>query len=513
MDNKRNKVLTASIAVTLIGIFGKFFGFARDAVIAAFYGANWQTDAFFFAQSMPGIIFPAVCNSLSTAFLTAYVSKSVDNLEAADSYGSKAITFSFFLAITLSILAIIIAPIIVPVLAPGFTENQTLLAISLTRITMAAFFLAMGHYMFGAILSAKRLFYGAQIAALVYNLTVIVLTVIMGKGQNMYTLTWTVVFGHIIQLVILLIISHKQFRYVFSLNFFDDETKALLRLTFPILLGNSIVQINNIVDKVLSSLFGEGAMSALSYSNTLNRFVTGVVITTLSTVIYPVLAEHYSKRESQEFATTIKNSLSIGFIILIPVSIITTICASDIVKIVYERGSFDSGATTLTALALMFYGMMFVFSVVQEITVRAFYAMKDTKTPLRTAAIAIISNAIMSYIFSKVLGMGLGGIALGTTLSTLFAAVLLIIALEKRVSDLRLGTMKVTVLKILVSSVIVAVLVLLMKNWLSNVKPIIRFLLISIVGFVSHFALLLIMRCDELINLKHMFSIMNRKPD
>ena len=68
-------VLTVTVIVSFIAIIGKLIGFLREAVIAAFFGATSATDAFFFAQSMPAMIFPAVCSSISTAFITMYVTK------------------------------------------------------------------------------------------------------------------------------------------------------------------------------------------------------------------------------------------------------------------------------------------------------------------------------------------------------------------------------------------------------------------------------------------------------
>jgi putative peptidoglycan lipid II flippase len=504
MDNNQNRLLKASVIVTVISIIGKFLGFARDAVIAAFYGANWQTDAFFFAQSMPGIIFPAVCNSLSTAFLTAYVAKSVEDRDNADLYASKAISFSFILAITLSGIAIIITPFLVPFFAPGFSTNQTALAIHLTRITMAAFVLAMGQYMLSAVLSAKKQFYGAQIAALVYNFTVIAITIVIGRSQNMDALTGTVVLGHIVQLIILFFIARKRFKFSVSIRVFNSDTKTLIKLTLPILLGNSIVQINNIVDKVLSSLFSEGAMSALSYANTLNRFITGVVITTLSTVIYPILAEHYSKGEDSEFSQTVRKSIIISLMVLLPVSLITTLCASDIVDIVYVRGEFNIDASTLTSSALAFYGMMYVFSAVQEVIVRAFYSMKDTKTPLKTAALAILSNAIMSYLFSRVFGMGLAGIALGTTLSTLLAASLLIFALKKRVHGFALSKLIHSFSKILLSAIVLLGGILFMRKLFTGMIPLLRFIMITIISFAIHLGVLALTKCDEISEAKQL---------
>ena len=498
------QLLKASIFVTVISLSGKLIGFVRDVVIAAYYGANWQTDAFFFAQSMPSIIFPAVCNSLSTAFLSVYVSKSVDDKRNADTYASNILLFSVFLTIGLSILVIILSPVLVPLLAPGFSDIQDVLAIHLTRITMGAFVLIMIQYMLGAILSARKLYYGAQIAALLYNLCVILITVLLGPGQNMDMLTITVVIGHLIQVVSLVVFLRKHFGFHPTKHFLDNETQKLITLTLPILVGNSIVQINNIVDKILSSLFGDGAMSALSYSNTLNRFVTGIVITTLSTVIYPVMTEKYSKDDRESFTETICSSISIGVIVLAPISVITSTCAQDIVGFVYERGNFDTNAAKLTSFALAFYGFMYVFSAVQEIITRVFYAMKDTKTPLRAASFAILANAFLSILFSRF--WQLGGIALGTTLSTLFAAVLLLLALKKRVADINIKRIVPTLLKNAVSTIVLLGIIIVLKNTFSDLKAFPRFFVISIICFFAHTILLAVMKCKEMLKLADLFG-------
>ena len=496
MERNHLKVLKASIAVSAISLLGKVFGFARDAVIAAFYGANWETDAFFFSQSMPGIIFPAVCNSLSTAFLSIYVSKSVENRENSDTYASNMLLFSSILAIALSTLAVLLSPVLVPLLAPGFSNDQTALAIHLTRITMGAFVLVMLQYMLAAILSARKLYYGAQIAALFYNLSVILITILLGPGQSMDTLTITVIFGHLIQVIGLVFFLRGNFVFRPTHYFPDDETGKLIKLTLPILIGNSIVQINNIVDKVLSSLFGDGAMSALTYSNTLNRFVTGIIITTLSTVIYPVLAEKYTETDRKRFTDTICISISIGVIVLAPISVITVICAPDIVHFVYERGNFDAQASTMTAFALSFYGFMYVFSAIQEIITRAFYAMKDTKTPLRAASLAIMANAGLSILFSHYLQ--LGGIALGTTLSSMVAAILLLRALQKKMHSIELHRIMPSMLKTMVSSAVLLALAAGMKNLLSAAGAFQRFLIISVICFAAHVAILALLRCEEI---------------
>jgi putative peptidoglycan lipid II flippase len=298
--------------------------------------------------------------------------------------------------------------------------------------------------------------------------------------------------------------ARKNFNFTFKVNPFHHDTKQLITLALPILFGNSIVQINNIVDKVIASFLESGAVSALSYSSSLNRFVTGVFITTLSTVIYPSLTASYANNDIKRFNSELLNSLSLLPIVILPISIITTIYATDIVSIVYERGSFDLNATKLTAAALTFYAGMYVFSSVQEVIIRAFYALKDAKTPMVNATIAVVANSVISIILSRI--MGIGGIALGTTISTALTSVILWFSLKKKLPDLKLTCLYPTIIKVLFSAFVMIIVLLYIQQELLYLSPLLRFLMVTLIGFLVYFGTLLILKCRELIIILNIFK-------
>jgi putative peptidoglycan lipid II flippase len=510
-----HSLFKASAIVTVIILFGKVIGFARDAVIAAFYGATSQTDAFFFAQSMPAMIFPAVCNSLSTAFVSLYVSRTIEHGEAeGDKFASRMLVATLALALGLSVVALVLTPWIVPLFAPGFRGDQLQLAIHLTQLTMGAFVFTMAQYMLAAILNSKRFYYGSQIAALGYNLTVIVITMGLGQAQGVDALTLTVIFGHVVQVVMLAGFAWHNFKFTWRVNPVHGETGLLIRLALPILLGNSIVSINNIVDKLLASLLATGSVSALSYSSSLNRFVTGVFITTLSTVIYPALSTSFAQNDRKTFDADLLNSLVLMPMLILPVSLITTLYANEIVAIVYQRGSFDAAATQATAEALRYYGGMYVFIAIQEVIIRAFYALKDSKTPMVNAAIAVLANSVMSVFLAQ--WIGIGGIALGTTLSTLLTAWILWVSLGKKLPDLNLRSIVPTFLKMGVAGAVLLVGLLgLQAIQLGGSSAIGRFVSATLVGFTLYFGILLGLKTTVLMQfgsrLKRALSTKNRK--
>jgi len=500
---KSDNIFKLSLIITVIVIIGKVIGFVRDAVIAGYYGATWRTDAFFLAQNMPSTIFPAVCGSLSTAFISLYVSRTVEkgNVEG-ERFASRIIIVTLGIAFILSIIGVFLAPLYVPIIAPGFSEAQLALAIDLSKLTMGAFVLTMGSYMLSAILNSKKFFYGSQIAGVAYNVTVIVITLILGQNQSMELLTVSVIIGHLFQVIILMLLLKGKFKFTLILTPFHKDSGILIKLAFPIFIGNFIVQINHIIGRFLASYFQSGALSALSYSASLNRFITGIFITTLSTVIYPSFIESLTKNDTIKFISEFKKGLIILPMIILPVSIIGVIEAFDIVSIVFKRGYFDIEATKLTAIVLTFYAGMYVFVAIQEIITRAFYALKDTKTPMIVAAISVFINIIISVAFSKLIG--LGGIALGTTLSSAFSALLLWINIKKKIPNLDMRTYSTTITKIIFSAVVMIIFSLIAKMILNPYSELIRFISVSTGGLICYFGLLLLMKCKEIVYVKNM---------
>ena len=489
---KHDSLLGTTFVVSLLIIFGKIIGFGREALIASYYGATAETDAFFFAQSMPSMFFPSVCNSISTAFVSLYVSKLAgDKQNDADIYASRMLLATTILSIVLSALGVVFAPVIVPLFAPGFAGAQKILAIHLTRLTMSAFVLTMLQYMLSAVLNSKRLFIGAQISGLLYNIVIIVFTVLLGRGQSMDCLTLVVILGHIVQTAALAFCLRGHFHLTPRTNPFHHETLRLLQLSAPILLGNAAIQINTIVDKALSSTLPEGSLSALSYANTLTFLVTSVFITSLSTVLYPTLTADAVSGNLEQYGKTLLQSLYGLECLLVPISCITLLTAQDIVDIVYARGSFNQTAVSYTATALACYAPMFIGSGIREVLNRAFYALGDTRTPMHNTAVGVFFNVAFSLLFVQ--WLGIAGIALGTTLSSLITAVLLFRSLRQKMPEVPLPDFLRHLAIQLLGGVALIIVLLIFRRFWNPPYAILRFLFGALIGFFTYFAVLFLL--------------------
>lgn len=431
-------LLQATVSVSAVTILSKLLGFFRETLIADYYGATAETDAFFFAQSMPNMLFSAVGSSISTAFISLYAARlTQESAEDADRYASRMTLVCILLSLGLSGVGIALSPILIPLFAPGFSGGQITLAVTLTRLTMGAFTLNMLIYMFGAILNCKKRFVSTQLCGLLYSGTVIAAIVILGRGQRMETLTLVVILGYFMHMAALALCSLRCFRPAFRLTPFHRDTALLLRLSLPVMLGSTAYQINAIADQALGSLLPDGSLSALSYSRTLTGIVSNIFIDSLATVLYPALAADAAKDEPESYGKQITQSMTVLCWLLIPVSLLTLLDSEDIVSAVYARGSFDQTAVSYTGAALAGYAMMFLGSGIREILTRAFYARQDTRTPMLNNLFSIGCNIALSILLSRFLG--LAGIALGTTISCAIAACLLLRDTSRKLPFVRLS--------------------------------------------------------------------------
>lgn len=455
LNNIKNepKIFKITFIVSIILFISKILGFVRESLIAAYYGSNGETDAFFFALSMPGMIFPAICSSLSIAFTSLYADIYAKDHKRGDIFACKVISFAFFIGICLSLFGIIASPYLVPILAPGFTGKQLCLTIDLTRIVMSSFFLTMLCYFLQAVLNTKKKFIGPQISSVVHNITIVVLILGFGYKANIEILTISVIFGLLAQVLYLFfyIIKYIKIKVYFSIEY--SIIKNLFILSSPIILGNCITQINTVIDKALSSTLPNGSVSSLSYSTSLYTVITSVFIMSLSTVLFPSLIEDLSLGKIERFSRTLKESILSMSMILLYISFFTMINAELIVRIVFERGSFDQTAVKMTSDALKYYAPCLLFYGIRETISKAFYAMKDSKTPMLNSTIGVLINVIVSLSLIDILQIK--GIALGTTISAFVTSLLLLLKINQKFNVLEYDLWIQNLIKYTISGVFI----------------------------------------------------------
>ena len=199
---------------------------------------------------------------------------------------------------------------------------------------------------------------------------------------------------------------------------------------------------------------------------------------------------------------TFVHAMNLVFFITIPSMVGLIILREPIISLLFKRGAFDAETTRLTAVALLYYGMgLWAFSAVR-IVVSTFYALQDTKTPVRMAVVSVIANIVLAVLLMGPLGHG--AIALSTSLASMLNLALLIRALRVTLGSLELKNIKESVCKTLVSSammgaVVWAVSVYMIRSGDETLSSLLVGLMGSIIiGFLFYGAFSFLIKSPEL---------------
>ena len=186
---------------------------------------------------------------------------------------------------------------------------------------------------------------------------------------------------------------------------------------------------------------------------------------------------------------------------MIPVSIGTMCLCTPVVKVLFQRGHFNERATQITSIALFYYSLEMTGSGLRIILSKAFYSLRDTKTPMLNGFIAIIANIILNLILIKPLGHG--GLALATSISSLIGAILLFFSLEAKKHSFAVGKMAILIIKISISSMFMAIGVKMSYVFLSQVlgngylSEIVNLFSCILLGGLIYFTSITIMKVEE----------------
>ncbi|MGH7197237.1 MAG: murein biosynthesis integral membrane protein MurJ, partial [Candidatus Omnitrophota bacterium] len=209
------------------------------------------------------------------------------------------------------------------------------------------------------------------------------------------------------------------------------------RLLVPRAFGSALYHINVFVDTILASferIVGAGGQSALYYSNRLFQLPLAIFGVAMAQALLPTFSAQMAREDMKGFKETFSFAIRSLMGVVLPASVGLIVLSGPIVRIIFERGKFDAHSTAITSSALYFYGFGLLSCCFIKIFVNAFYAMHDTKTPVKITFVSLALNIVFCLILMRPLKIG--GLALASSLSATANMALLYLALRKRVGEL-----------------------------------------------------------------------------
>lgn len=452
------KILKAAGKVGSLTTISRVLGYIRDASLAAVLGAGMNMDAFTIAYRIANLFRRLLGEGAMTA---AFVPVFTEYKEDHDSkelweFASKFFYTLGFVLLVLVILQIVFARIIVGVMSPGFMVDPPKweLTVFLSRLMASyIFFIGLAAVLMGVLNSVGS--YAVSAAnPILFNLFVILSTFTFAKwfDDPAIGVALGVLFGGFCQMAIQIPAAwQKGMRFKPSISFTHPGVKRISVLMGPGVLGIGVYQINLLVDSIISSFLPEGSVSSIYYSNRVVELVQGIFILSFATVMLTEMSTRAAKKDRKEMQSMLSFALRMVSFVTIPATLGLFILARPITQVLFQHGKFDTADTERTAFALAFYALGIFFVAGARILVQAFYAVQDTKTPVKCAVWSLLINAAGSFILMHPLKQG--GIALATSIAAAFNFWQLFKSYEKSFGRIEREAMKEALIRVSVQSI------------------------------------------------------------
>ncbi len=462
---KSGQILRSAGVVGSFTLLSRGLGMLRDVIIAYYFGTSLLASAFFVAFTIPNLFRRLFGEgALSAAFIPVFVeTRTRQGDKAAWDMASKVVTLA---AATLSTIAILgVLAFSIGTKLPGISEKWVV-TFDLARVMFPYVLLICMAALSMAVLNSFKHFATSAFAPCLLNLILIitmlaVFPLIGEKPVNQaMALSWAVLLAGAAQFAIQMP-ALKRFGcpFKFSSRWNDPRVKEMLLLMGPAALGMAVTQFNVLIDRLLAMWIGGWAPAALFYSERLIYLPLGVIATAMGTVLLPAFSTHAAEEDAESMRETINQALRHLAFIMTPATLGLLALAPIIIQTLLEwGGSFDADSTLLSARALMFYAPGLVVFSAAKVFVPAFYAMKDTKTPVKIGIFSVALNLVMNIIFILTLPeyWKHAGMAFSTVLAELAGMAILGRILTRRIKNIQWRQIAGSFLRSLLCAVVMA---------------------------------------------------------
>lgn len=421
-----NRFLKIVGAVAVINIFARFFGFLREIIIGVQYGTTYISDSIINAYTIPNFLYLVIGGAFTTAFISVYHKTST----SLEEYIRRTFTTIVVAISIVTLIFIVFDDFVLHTFFRGVTGQEFEILKSLYNWMMpSTIMLVLSTWMSG-ILNVQGKFHLSSFSVLVYNLSFLIISVglsflIGPMGYGIGALIGAVcMVGFLIYGIRKA--EHMSFRP--SLKLADDQ-KELWKIALPIMLGGATAQMYVILQRIFTNMLEDGAVSAMNYATKVSQFPQAILMTAVTTVIYPLL----SKKEGEGDTAAVKGLYLRGirmlYLLVMPISVYVYFQSEAIIKIVFEYGNFNAASTAYTAPLLQTFSLTMFFLAANTYITRFYYAKGNSMTPVIFSLITVFGvNIAVTYLLIDELGAD--AIAWGNLVSAVINFVLLVAYLQ-----------------------------------------------------------------------------------
>lgn len=458
----------------------RILGLVRDQVLAYYFGARDEMDAFRVAFKIPNLVRDLFAEgAMSAAFVPTFTRQlTLHGRERAWRLASSVINALVLVTSLLVLAGIVFAEPLVRLFASSFAEvpGKLPLTVQLTRIMLPFLSLvAIAAVLMGMLNSLGHFFVPAlspamfNVASIVIALAFIPLAPSLGIDPIVIIAIGTLVGGFGQLLIQLPPIRREGYRYQPVLDVRDDGLRQVLLLMGPGTIGMAATQINVFVNTVLATGEGTGAVSWLDFAFRLMYLPIGLFGVSIAAASTPAISRLAAAENRSEMRTTVASAIGLMMSLNLPAMFGLIVLAEPIVRVVFERGSFTAADTAATAAALRFYAIGLVGYSVVRIVAPTFYALRRSRIPVAVSMVSVVVNVVLNLMLVRV--MSYQGLALGTSITAIVNAGAQLYLLRREIGGVEGDRIAATFGRVLAASIVMGAAVWGVERGLRELLP------------------------------------------
>jgi putative peptidoglycan lipid II flippase len=435
-------------------------GLGREIVAASYYGVSGPMSAFTIAFQVPNLVRALFADA---ALQPAFVPIFTEQLERKNYREAFRLASTLLLLVTLVLgaitaLFVLAAPVIMPLVAPGFEGEILDLTITLSQVLFPILILLGVSGVVVGVLNSYDRFGAFAISPLFWNLTIILLVVVLApmfEGQDrIYAYAIGILVGTVVQLAIPAFdLRNTPFKFEWSFEWRNRDVRRVLLLMLPVTISLGLINFNLIINSLFGTLVSDQAPAAIDKAFRIYQLPQGIFSVAIATVLFPTLARFASRGEHDNLRATMANGMRQILFVLIPAAAAVLVLSDPMVRLVYQRGEFTPEQTTLVATALFWFAFSLPANGLFLLLTRTFFSLQRPWVPTGIAAANLAVTALAAL---GLYHLGVGGIVAATAIATVASVVVQCAILRRLLGGLELGRLLDTGIRITIAAAVLA---------------------------------------------------------
>jgi putative peptidoglycan lipid II flippase len=321
----------------------------------------------------------------------------------------------------------------------------------------------------GGILQTKRRFFVYALAPVMYNVGIILGTLLLAPTMGIRGAAVGVAFGAFAHLITQAIACGSVgFRFRFRWKPKDEGVVAIAKMTLPRVVALAVGQINLFILVGMASTIGTGSIAVFTLATNLQNFPVGILGVSFAVAAFPLISELAAKGKHEELVAQFTRTVRTVLFLVVPATVLMLLLRAQIVRVILGSGRFDWNDTIDTANTLAWLTMSLFAQALYPLVVRVFFALKDVKTPLYVSVVTVVIERVLAWYLIKH-GYGTPGLAAAFSIASIFDVTVLWVMLKHRIGSLGENGIIKALFQISVAGFAMAAVIQVVKGVLSTI--------------------------------------------